>query len=85
VGDLDPVFAGVRRVLTAGGVFAFSVEATTNTGYVLQQSMRYAHSEAYLRKLAAAHGFEVLGVVPTVLREDQQRPIAGLVITLRTS
>lgn len=85
VGDLDPVFAGVRRVLTASGVFAFSVEATADSGYVLQPSMRYAHSEAYLRKLAAAHGFDVLGVTPTVLREDQQRPIAGLVITLRAS
>lgn len=86
LGDLAPVFAGVRRVLAPGGVFAFSVEALAESegeGYALQPSLRYAHAEAYLRRLAAAHGLAVQAMAPTVLREDQRRPIHGRVAALR--
>jgi len=85
LGDLAPVFAGVRRVLQPGGVFAFSVEALDGDGHALQTSLRYAHSEAYLRRLADAHGLVVERIAPTVLREDQRRPIAGLVAGMRRS
>ena len=83
LGDLAPVFAGVRRVLAPDGVFAFSVESTAADGFVLQPSLRYAHAEPYLRALAAEHGFAVASVQATTLREDQRRPIAGAVVCLR--
>lgn len=83
VGDLAPVFAGVRRVLASGGVFAFSVESTAGAGFVLQSSLRYAHAEPYLRSLAAAHGFTLELLQATTLREDQRQPVAGLVVCLR--
>lgn len=86
VGDLMPVFAGVRRVLEAGGLFVFSVETTdAPAGIVLLPSLRYAHSDAYVRACAAAHGFTVVDVRPTVLREEQQRPIDGLIVSLRAA
>ena len=83
VGDLAPVFAGVCRVLERGGVFAFSVESHAGAGFVLQPSLRYAHSEAYVRALAEGHGLQVVHLQPTTLREDQRQPIAGLVVCLR--
>jgi len=80
VGALEPVFAGVRRVLSPGGVLAFSVEtpdASEGGGLVLRPSLRYAHADAYVRDLAASHGLRVLSAQRGPLREDQKRPVAG--------
>ncbi len=84
VGALEPVFAGVARVLQAQGLFAFSVERTDEADdLVLRPSLRYAHGERGLRALAARHGFDVLAVEPGTIREDQRRPIDGLYLLLR--
>jgi predicted TPR repeat methyltransferase len=83
LGELAPLFAAVRRVLEPGGVFAFSAErAATTERFTLRASMRYAHGEAYLRELAAAHGYTVLSVQTLVLREDAGQPIDGLIVLL---
>ena len=47
-------------------------------GYVLQASMRYAHAESYIRRLAAQSGLEVADTVRQPLREDQGTPVPGL-------
>jgi predicted TPR repeat methyltransferase len=79
VGDLDPVFAAVRRVMERG-VFCFSVELVERgpAEFQLLPSLRYAHSEAYLRRLAAQHGFEILAMRRAPVRQDQREPIDGL-------
>lgn len=83
VGDLAPVFAAAARVLPAGGEFCFSVEdAGGRDGFVLQPSLRYAHSERYIRSLAGPHGFEVRAMTRHPLRMDQGRPIPGLCVWL---
>lgn len=53
LGDLDAAFEAAARALVPGGVFAFSVEALDGGDYALHPTGRYAHSLAYLRKLAA--------------------------------
>jgi len=84
VGALDAVFAGVARVLAPGGLFAFSVELTDDAHDLrLLPSLRYAHSQAYVRRLAREHGFEVRAAFQGPLREDQQRPVAGLYVYLQ--
>jgi predicted TPR repeat methyltransferase len=90
IGDLDAVFAGVRRVLLPQGLFVFSVEtladdaaAGTPPGYVLRPSLRYAHRQDDLRRLAAAHGMAVVDWQPFVVREEQRQPVGGAVVTLR--
>jgi predicted TPR repeat methyltransferase len=85
VGALDAVFAAVRRVTGAGALFAFSVERGVADGPELQlrPSLRYAHSEPGLRRLAAAHGFEVLALQPGALRREQGQDIEGLYAVLR--
>ena len=79
VGALDGVFAETARVTEPGGLFCFSVEAAgEDEDFALRPSLRYVHSERYLRRLAAAHGFAVDVVERHPIREDQQRPIPGL-------
>jgi predicted TPR repeat methyltransferase len=79
LGDLAAAFAGVRRVLDDGGVFAFSAEVADDTmAFELRPSSRYAQSERYLRELAAAHGFEWLALRRGPLRLEQRAPIEGL-------
>jgi predicted TPR repeat methyltransferase len=84
VGALEAVFSGVQRVMPAGGIFCFSVErAGDGRDFELRTSQRYAHSRAYIQKLAEGHGFEVAGFVEAPVREDQRQPVAGLYAYLR--
>ena len=84
VGALEPVFSGVQRVLEPGGTFCFSAEqAAADADFELLPSLRYAHSERYLRAVAAQAGFDVQRLVSQPIREDQRRPIAGLYAYLR--
>ncbi len=83
VGALEAVFAGMARLLTPGGVFAFTVEALdTAQDWQLMPSLRYAHSQAYVQRLAQANGLTVQAVQRAPLREDQGRPIDGLYVYL---
>jgi len=83
IGDLAPVFGGVRRVMHPGGVFCFSVElAEDGKDFELMPSSRYAHSLRYIRSLAAQHGFDVAKVLQHPVREDQRQPIPGLFVYL---
>ena len=72
------------RVVEPGGVFGFSAErAAATERFTLRASLRYAHGEAYLRELAATHGYAVLQLQTLALREDAGRPIDGLIVLLR--
>ena len=57
----------------AEGVFCFSVESLDGDGAGLRllPSLRYAHSEAYLERLASRHGFEVVAMKHAPVREEQ--------------
>jgi len=83
IGDLEAVFAGAARALKAGGLFAFSVERSASKDFVLQQSRRYAHSEAYLQRLATVHGYAIKHLEQRFLRKDDDTDIAGLIVVMR--
>ena len=79
VGALENAFAAAARVLRPGGEFCFSVEAADeHADWQLRSSMRYAHSERYIRMLASRSGFELRATARHPLRSDQGRPIEGL-------
>lgn len=83
IGALESVFPAVRNVLAPDGCFAFTVElAPESTGVVLQPSLRYAHSEAYVRRLAHASGFAVREVRRGPLRQDRTTPLDALYVYL---
>jgi predicted TPR repeat methyltransferase len=79
LGDLSEVFSTTARLVAPGGLFAFSVEdAGEDDGHVLQPSLRYAHSEGFIRTRARETGFAVLTVRRTVIRKDAGEPVHGL-------
>lgn len=78
VGALDAVFAALAQRMAAGGAFAFTVEESEGEDLVLRPSLRYAHSEAGLRRLAREHGFTVQAIEHRPVREDQRVPVPGL-------
>jgi predicted TPR repeat methyltransferase len=83
IGDLAGIFAGVRRILRCDGLFCFSVEAVNDGDFVLQPTLRYAHSVAYLTRLARQNNFAVMTVEPHAVRREAQASIAGYNVVMR--
>jgi predicted TPR repeat methyltransferase len=85
VGALERAFQLASQVLRAGGGLVFSLEewAQGPENYVLRPSLRYAHSLAYVQRLASDHGFQILRADKDLLRHDHGKAIAGLFCTLQ--
>ncbi|MCU6499687.1 tetratricopeptide repeat protein [Rugamonas sp. A1-17] len=83
IGDLAPVFAGVHRALRDGGHFCFTVEAGEGADYALRPSNRYAHTQAYLERLAAETGFQLKAAEALTARQENGAPIAALALMLQ--
>lgn len=83
VGALDATFAASAGALRPGGRLLFSVEDNPTGDVTLQMSLRYAHGNAYVRRIAAEHGFEVERADTSVLRENNLEPIHGTIYMLR--
>jgi len=78
-GDLAALFGAAASALRAGGLFAFSVEASDAPGWMLRPSCRYAHHPDYLRQIASQAGFEVVALGPIIARIEDGKDISGLV------
>lgn len=79
LGDLKAPFALLPRLVRAGGLLAFSVEDAGEDGdVVLRPSLRYAHSEAYIRSLCAQYGFRIVTLERRAIRKDAGNPIFGI-------
>ncbi|MGH6763005.1 MAG: methyltransferase domain-containing protein [Phyllobacterium sp.] len=84
VGDLERAFANVSRRLRENGIFAFSVEVhDEDQDLILRESLRYAHSETYVCRLLADHGFLVETLQRETLRMDHGAPVRGLIVVAR--
>jgi len=83
VGELAAIVVAVRRILETGGCFAFTVErGKPDRDIQLLPSLRYAHSEAYIRRLALEAGFTRVKISEAPIRHDQTAPIMGLYVYL---
>jgi predicted TPR repeat methyltransferase len=83
-GAMDAIVPRIAAALPAGGLFAFSVEHHPGPeDFVLRSSRRYAHSEAYLRRLLAGSGFEIVSLELATIRLDRGEPVAGLIVVGR--
>ncbi|HEX8049218.1 methyltransferase domain-containing protein [Rhizobium sp.] len=86
LGNLQGVMAIVAELSAPEALFAFSVEdAEEPEGYLLRDSLRFAHSEAYVRALLADHGFVVHNLVRSVIRMDGGKPVHGILFVTRKS
>ena len=85
LGDLSAVFQGVRGALRDGGLFGFSVEISPAQDFMLRPNRHYAHSDGYLRKLAAEHGFVLQTIESQVIRQDDGNDVVGYLVILSCS
>lgn len=84
LGNLESVFAIVGELAAAGADIAFSVEdAGEGESFHLAPSLRYAHSETYVRLLLARHGLEILKLVKTFIRKDGGNSVSGILFLAR--
>jgi predicted TPR repeat methyltransferase len=83
IGDLDLVFERTYQVLKNGGLFAFTVEKTSENDYILQKTIRYAHHKKYLEKLAKNHDFLIERISNIHLRRQHGHPIEGYLVILK--
>ena len=83
VGDLAKVFAQVQGRLNLQGLWAFTTEKNDSGDFALGPKRRYRHSAAYLRRLAAAHGFEIVSLIECVTRHEAGIPVPSLAAILR--
>lgn len=82
VGDLAPLFTVVRRQLTPGGLFAFTVQSADGGDYTLGREQRYSHSRAYIERCAESAGFNVAVLEDVVTRQEAGKNVPGIVIVL---
>jgi predicted TPR repeat methyltransferase len=78
--DLAPVVSAVSRVLTPGGLFAFTVEAHDGRGVVLRDTLRYAHGTDHVRASIAAAGLRLRHMAEASTRTENGEPVPGLVV-----
>lgn len=84
LGDLRAAFINVAQLMKPDGLFAFSVEKSSqDAGFELRSSLRYAHSETHVATMLASHGMETLATEETVIRTEAGEPIAGLLFLAR--
>ncbi|MEI9402362.1 class I SAM-dependent DNA methyltransferase [Mesorhizobium argentiipisi] len=81
LGALERIVGAVANMLAEDGLFAFSLETLAGgEDFALLPSRRYAHSEAYARRLLCANGLAVLSLESMVIRHDRRDPVEGLAI-----
>lgn len=82
VGRLDDLFDQVWRVLAPGGLFVFSIEESSAAEFSLQNTGRYSHSRAYLKRLAGFR-FAMVDDRPGAIRLERGKPLHGRVCLLQ--
>ncbi len=84
VGKLDGVFEHCRRILRPGGLFAFSLEATSDDSndFLLHTTGRYQHSCAYIRNMSQCFNFAEMHFAPIHVRKEKNEPVPGYIYLL---
>jgi len=83
LGELRPVFARAADALRPDALFAFSTERCAGHDFQLLPTGRFAHSPAYIDRLAHACGFQILRDDAIDVRIERRRPIPGQLYVLR--
>ncbi|MCM2472718.1 methyltransferase domain-containing protein [Rhizobium sp. CG5] len=84
LGSLDTVLLLAAELIAPSGILAFSVEEPDEAGgYILAESMRYQHSESYIRTQLAEFGFQCLATEKTAIRKDGAKRIPGILFIAR--
>jgi predicted TPR repeat methyltransferase len=80
VGDISPVLTQVRRVLTPGGLTAFTLETHDADGVVMGAGLRYSHGADDVRNAVEAAGLTTVKLEQASPRTEDNEPVRGLVV-----
>ena len=80
VAELAPVIAEAARVLTAGGLFAFTTETHAGEGVVIGKGLRYAHAAAHVQAMVEAASLKLALLEDRSARNEDGTPVPGLVV-----
>ncbi len=80
VNDLVPLMREAARVLSTGGLLAFTTETHDGQGVVLGEGRRYAHSAACVREAIDAAGLTLARLEYLSARNEDNTPVPGLVV-----
>jgi predicted TPR repeat methyltransferase len=80
VGDLVPPLREAARVLVAGGLLAFTTETHDGQGVILGAGLRYGHTAACVREAIEAAGLTVAQLEHLSARNEDNKPVPGLVV-----
>ena len=83
LGDLNPLFSAVRARLKPGGLWLFTTERGDAHDFERGPKRRFRHSDAYLRGLAQAHGFDVASLIECVTRYEAGEAVASWAAAFR--
>ncbi len=84
IGALESFYPLAARRLNPGGTLIFTAERHPDPQkWELRPSGRYAHGEAYLKRLAEAAGFQTEAVEKTPLRLEYGKPLEGVALRLK--
>jgi predicted TPR repeat methyltransferase len=79
VHDMVPLLRQATRVLTPGGLLAFTAETHSGDGVVLGEGLRYAHSAAYVRASIGAAGLTLNQLEAASSRTESGVAVPGIV------
>jgi predicted TPR repeat methyltransferase len=79
VHDMMPLLLEVTRVLTPGGLFAFTVESHAGEDVMLGEGLRYSYSASCVRALVASAGLVLDRLEPASSRTESGVQVPGLV------
>ena len=80
VAELGPVITEAARVMTTGGLFAFTTETHDGDGVVIGEGLRYAHAAAHVRAMVEAAGLKMALLEERSARNEDNTPVPGLVV-----
>ncbi len=83
IGDLGPLFEGVRRSISRDGLFVFTTERADCGGYKLAPTGRYGHADSHVRDVATAGKFEIVAHGTRTIRVEAGVPVTGSIFVLK--
>jgi len=85
IGELEDIFATVKKILKENGIFIFSTEYlhTCEENFIVNSGGKIAHSTHYIEKLINQFHFTQLLSKQTILRKDGNKDVEGRVTILQ--
>ena len=81
--DLVAILRATARVLESDGILAFTLETHAGEDTILRDTLRFAHSEAYVRSALDGAGLSLLSLQEASTRTEKKIPVPGLMAVAR--